>query len=133
MKKPTKSVFLIVAGVYFIGAIIVVSLVAPRFFSESREYGEAEPLVQVIWPMADEMKRFAEERGHPPKSLDEIAGFSPDHDFSALRGYPHEFSTSGPRRFFLRVNKRIAFIVDENYNPAWYQDASAKKPENNLK
>lgn len=130
MKKKTVFVILLVSlvAIFFIG---IGSLLLSKLVTSSHEYGEAEPLVQVIWPMADEMKRFAEVRGHPPKSLDEIAGFSRDHDFSALRGYPHEFSTSGPRRFFLRVNKRCAFIVDENYNPAWYQDASAKKPSNN--
>jgi hypothetical protein len=31
----------------------------------------------------------------------------------------HEFSTSGPRRFFLRVNRRFGFTIDEHYAPQW--------------
>lgn len=34
-----------------------------RFFQSSHDYQEAEPLVQVIWPMAHEMKRFSAEHG----------------------------------------------------------------------
>ena len=51
-----------------------------------------------------------------PASADGIARIT-----SALRRYPHEFSPTGPRRFFLRVNSRFAFVIDEQYTPTWWQ------------
>ena len=129
MKNRTKGVLLLVAVVFGIVAWLVVS----PFWAWRRDYGEAEPLVEVIWPMAGEMKRFSEERGQPPNSLDEIARFSPDHDFSALRRYPHEFSTTGSRRFFLRVNSRFAFIIDEQFMPGWFQPTNVGAAPTNPK
>ena len=117
MKSRSKCVLLLVA--VFLG--IVAWLALSPSLAWRRDYGEAEPLVEVIWPMASEMKRFSDERGQPPNSLDEIARFAPDHDFSALRRYPHEFNTTGPRRFFLRVNSRFAFVIDEQFTPGWFQ------------
>ncbi len=115
MKTRTGCALLLAAVVF----ILVASLPFSRFLAQSRDYGEAEPLVNVIWPMAYEMKRFSEEHGRPPNSLDEIARFSAGHDFSALRRYPHEFSISGPLRFSLRVNRRYGFAIDEHYTAAW--------------
>jgi hypothetical protein len=120
MKKRTKGVVLLVA--VLLG--LVAWLVILPLWGRIRDYGEAEPLVEVIWPMAGEMKRFSEERGRAPNSLDEITRFSPGHDFSALRRYPHEFSTTGPRRFCLRVNRRFAFVIDEHFSPGWLQMAN---------
>ena len=117
MKTRNKGILLLIAVAFII--VIVVWFPVSRFKASSRAYREAEPLVQVIWPMADEMKHFSDERGRPPTSLDEISRFSPQHDFSALRPYPHEFTTTGPRRFFLHCNSRFAFVIDEHYAPAW--------------
>lgn len=114
MKPQTKGAFLLLAVVF-----ILLALPFSCFLASTRDYVEAEPLVEVIWPMACEMKRFSEEHGRSPSSLDEIARFSADHDFSALRRYPHEFSTSGTLRFSLRVNRRYGFSIDEDYTPAW--------------
>ncbi|MES2568904.1 MAG: hypothetical protein V4710_02485 [Verrucomicrobiota bacterium] len=99
----------------------VVWVPVTRWFAWRHAYGQAEPLVQTVWPMAHEMKRFLDERGRPPNSLDELARFSPDLDFSSLHAYPHEFSSSGAKRFFLRVNNRFAFAIDEQFTPAWSQ------------
>lgn len=90
-----------------------------QWFAWRHDYGEAEPLVQSVWPMAQEIRRFVDEYGRPPTSFDELARFSPDHDFSPLRTYPHEFSSSGPRWFFLRVNSRFSFVIDEGFSPHW--------------
>ncbi len=117
MKNRTKGVLLLVDVFFGLVAWLAVS----PWLAWRHDYGEAEPLVEVIWPMASEMKRFSDERGQPPNSLDEIARFAPDHDFSALHRYRHEFSTTGPRRFFLRVNSRFAFVIDEQFTPAWSQ------------
>jgi hypothetical protein len=115
MKTGIKGILVLVTVVF----VLLLWLPVSRFIASRRDYGEAEPLVQVIWPMALEMKRFSEERGHSPNSLDEIARFSPDLDFSPLRRYAHEFSSGGPHRFFLRVNSRFAFTIGEDYTPQW--------------
>lgn len=114
MKTRTHGV-LLVAALVVIGAWVPVS----RLEGWRRDYGQAEPLVEIVWPLAYEMKRFSEQRDRAPNSLDEISGFSPEYDFSMLRSYPHEFSATGPRRFFLRVNSRFAFVIDEHYSPHW--------------
>jgi hypothetical protein len=84
-----------------------------------RDYSQAEPLVQTIWPMANEMKRFHDDHGRSPNSLDEIDSYSSAYDFSALRVYSHEFAPTSSRRFFLRVNRRFAFAIDDRFIPSW--------------
>jgi hypothetical protein len=69
--------------------------------------------------LADEMKQFAKETGRPPNSLEEVAQFAPERDFSAVRRYRHEFTSNGPLRFSMRVNKRFGFTIDEEYRPEW--------------
>ena len=120
MKTPGKVTLLL------LGSLLTAAVGVPgsRALGGRRDYGQAEPLVQSIWPMAEEMQRFSQQHGRPPASLDEIARFSPDHDVSALRAFPHEFSSTGPRRFFLRVNRRFAFTIDEGFKPSWSQPAA---------
>lgn len=106
----------------------------------SRDYREAEPLVQLVWPLAYEMKRFVETEGRDPVSLDEMTKFTNQEDslkrrdFSLLSKYEHSFSPSGERRFFLRVNDRYSFEIDSDYAPDWVhavgaEQASAGQPE----
>ena len=126
MKKRTSAILLLVVVV-----VIVTWVPVTRSLAWRRDYGQAEPLVQTVWPMADEMKRFSEERGRLPNSLDELAAFSPDHDFTSLHSYPHEYRTTGPRRFFLRVNSRFAFVIDEHFTPTWWQPTNVLSPPTN--
>lgn len=129
MKNRTKVALLLVALVFG----VVVWLVVWPYWAWRRDYGEAEPLVQVIWPMAGEMRRFSDERGEPPNNLEEIARFASYLDLSALRYYPHEFSTTGSRRFFLRVNSRFAFVIDEQFKPDWFQPTNVGAAPTNPK
>ena len=129
MKNRTKGALLLIAVVFGVVAWLVVW----PYWAWRRDYGEAEPLVEVIWPMAREMQRFSDERGEPPSSLDDMARFSPDRDLSALRHYPHEFSTIGSRRFFLRVNSRFAFVIDEQFTPGWFQPTNVGAAPTNPK
>lgn len=129
MKTRTIGALLLVGVLFASVAWVPVT----RWFAWRRDYGQAEPLVQTVWPMAQQMKRFLDERGRPPKSLDELARFSPDHSFSSLRAYPHEFSSSGPRRFFLRVNNRFAFAIDEQFTPTWSQPTNVLETPTNPK
>ena len=97
------------------------------------DYREAEALVGTIWPMASEMQRFYEERAKSPESLDELALFTPSSDRAAVRRFPHEFHSTGPRRFFLRVNSRFAFVIDEHFTPSWWQPTNLFSPPTNPK
>jgi len=117
MKKRIRALLLLFGFVVLLLAWVAGS----RSSAWRRDYAQAESLVEIIWPMAFEMKRFSDERGRPPNSLDELAAFSPDHNFSSLRHYPHDFHTIGQRLFFLRVNRRFAFVVDEQFKPGWHQ------------
>jgi hypothetical protein len=126
MKRRTSAVLLLVVVI-----VIVAWVPVTRSLAWRRDYGQAEPLVQTVWPMAYEMKRFSEERGRPPNSLDELAAFSPDRDFTSFRSYPHEYHTMGPRRFFLRVNSRFAFVIDEHFTPTWWQPTNVLSPPTN--
>lgn len=123
MKTRTKVGLLLVAVF-----LLVASYRVSQLFAFRRDFREAELMAEVIWPVAREMKRFANERGRPPNSLDEIAAFAPDHDVAALRRYQYEFSTTGTQRFFLRVNSRYAFAIDEHYTPNWWFPTSLSAP-----
>jgi hypothetical protein len=65
------------------------------------------------------MKQVAEEQGRSATSLEELSTFSGETGIHALCNYPHEFNSTGARRFFLRVNSRFAFEIDAHYQPRW--------------
>jgi hypothetical protein len=130
MKTQIRGVLLLL----LLGVVVVlVARPVSRMFTWQRDYGQAEPLVQTIWPMAAEMQRFSGEHGRSPASLDELAAFSPSFDFAAVRRFPHEFHSTGDRRFFLRVNSRFAFVIDERFNPSWWQPTNVLSPPTNPK
>lgn len=116
--SPVKIRTRIILGV----VLVLVGLVAwPvwSWYAWTRDYGEAEPLEPVVWAMAGEMRLFDREHGRSPASLEEISRYSTEHDFSRLRGYSHEFTPTGSRRFSLRVNGRFAFDIDGDLVPNW--------------
>lgn len=130
MKTLTKGILVLVA----VACVVLVAFPVARVLAWRSDYGEAEPLLgNVVQPLAIEMKRFNEEQGRSPQSLDEIVHFSPDHDFSALRRYPHEFNTTGKRRFFMRVNRRFAIFIDDTYWAQWWQPTSVMSAPTNPK
>lgn len=92
-----------------------------RWYVTSRDYRQAEPLVQTIWPMSRAMKHFSKEYGRSPSSLDEIASHEPNLDVSPLRAHYFEFTPNGSRVFFLRVNSRFAFAINPEFAPYWSQ------------
>ena len=91
----------------------------------SRDYREAEPLVQLIWPLARELERYFDVYGTNPNGLEGLSAFAQQNelsdvsDFSPLAKYDHYFSGSGERRFFLRVNDRYSFEVNADFSPGW--------------
>ena len=114
MKEPAAIVSFVV-----IALIAMAWVPVSRSMAWRRDYAEAEPLLQLVWPMAAEMKRFAEQNGRLPATLEEIAGFSKDYDFSRLRAYHFDFKSQGERIFHLRVNRRFSFEIDKGFRPKW--------------
>lgn len=108
---------IIVAAAVLLGALLWVPI--SRFLGWRHDYAEAEPLQKLVWPMADEMKRFNDERGRPPASIEEISRFSKTYDFSRLGDYRHEFTAGGDRLFYLRANRRFSFQIDKSFTPGW--------------
>jgi len=115
MKTRTK-VFIWTLSLIVLLPILIMGF---RFYMWRRDYGQAEPLVQTVWPLARAMESFARERGRSPENLDEVVRYTPSQDFSRVRVFPHYFCTNGPRRFVLRVNARFAFVIDDHFTPAW--------------
>lgn len=113
-----KGILVLIAVVFVVAAGLPIA----RIIAWRHDYGEAEPLLgDVAYPLALEMRLFNEEHGRSPQSLDEISRFAPDADFSILRRYPHEFKTTGSRRFFMRVNRRFAIFIDDTFWAQWWQ------------
>lgn len=92
-------------------------------------YGEAEPLVQIIWPLANEMESYFSERGTFPESLDDIASFSPDLDLSPLDDYDPVLNTGEDPLFLLRVNDRYSFAISRDFVPSWVTRDQAEQGE----
>lgn len=109
MKKTIFILVLVVTGCFFMLRVI----------SWKRDYREAEQLVQLVWPLADEIKRFKMETGNIPKSLEEIDAFSIKYDFSPLAKYSPNFSTKNGDIVDISINKRFSFKIENNFTPAW--------------
>jgi hypothetical protein len=114
MKKALK-ILCICLGIM----ALIISYPAYRVYDFQKYYGEAEPLVELVWPLAIESSEFASIHGRRPYDLKEIDLFSTAHDFSALGKYRPELHKDGEVYFRMRVNKRYSFIIDQNYTPQW--------------
>jgi hypothetical protein len=117
--KPLKWHLLIPVAVFIgVGVLFIPRVLS--FLSWSRDYQQAEPLFEmVIWPLAEEMKRFAKEHGRSPASLEEMIRYAPGEKFSELSAYRHEFTPTGPQRFYLHVNSRFQFVIHDHFTPTW--------------
>jgi len=82
-------------------------------------YGQAEPLFELVRPLAIKSSEFANEYRRRPNDLKEIDLYSKSHDFSELEKYNPTFYTEGDIYFRMRVNRRFSFIIDQNYKPEW--------------
>ncbi len=115
--------------------LILFSCVLVWVHYRSRDYREAEPLVQLIWPLAYELERYFGVYGTNPNSLEELSAFAQHNeladvsDFSPLTKYEHYFYASGERRFYLRANGRYSFEVDASFTPSWVLPIKAEQPE----
>jgi hypothetical protein len=109
---------------------LVIALARPvwRMLSWREDYGEAEPLVQTIWPMAQSMKAYEEKFGRGPASLEDLASFAPELSVSALTPYDVTLSPEGRQRLFVRVNRKFAFEIDDRFQPSWAEFTGVLQP-----
>lgn len=102
---------------------VLAALLGPmivRQIALANDYGEAESLLQdVVFPMADEMRRYAEEHGRSPSSLAEIQAYAAEHDFSPLQGYEHEFTPDQATRLIVQVNENFSLGIDDTFHIFW--------------
>lgn len=104
----------------FLGIVaLIASYPAYRIYDFQKYYKEAEPLVESVWPLANESSAFASIHGRRPHDLNEIDSFSKSHHFSKLEKYGPEFHRDGEIYFRMHVNKRYAFVIDQKYTPRW--------------
>ncbi|MBX7206792.1 MAG: hypothetical protein K1X78_00655 [Verrucomicrobiaceae bacterium] len=115
MKHLKKTIWVVLA----IALVIVLGRPVWTMLSWREDYGEAEPLVQTIWPMAQSMKAYEEKFGRGPASLEDLASFDPELRVSALTPYDVTLSPEGRQRLFVRVNRRFAFEIDDRFQPSW--------------
>ena len=124
MKHLKKAVWVVLA----IALVIILGRPVWRMLSWREDYGEAETLVQTIWPMAQSMKAYEEKFGRGPASLEDLASFDPGLSVSDLTPYEVTVNPEGRQRLFIRVNRRFAFEIDDRFQPSWAEFAEVLQP-----
>ena len=124
MKHFKKAIWISFA----IALVAIVGRPVLSMLSWREDYGEAEPLVQTILPLAQSMKAYDVKFGRGPASLEDLLSFAPELDVSALKPYDVTLSPDGRQRLFVQVNRRFAFEIDDRYQPSWAEDTGQLQP-----
>ena len=110
-----------VKSIAVIGFGLVVGLLiflGTGFYKRSRAYGEAERLVEVVWPLSLKIRDYVDEKEKRPTSLSDLQSV-PHSDKQRLELYPYRFFGTGEFIFHVPVNKWYGLGVDEEGNPVW--------------
>jgi hypothetical protein len=113
-----KKIVIIFAAVFFGWLAIFGVAAAINLFSWRDEYIEAEPYVEVIWPLSSEIREFEKERGRRPKSLAELEQFA-GLDLTKIATFQHRFYEKGSLVFTIKINETHGFKIDDSFSPAW--------------
>ena len=98
-----------IAGVYFVKKAQWV-----------HAYNQAEPLVQLVWPLAADMKTYYSEHGTNACALKDVTS---DPEMLALDKYHPKFTPGGTNIFMLTVNDSYGFGISSDFTPHWiYQN-----------
>ncbi len=124
MKHLKTAIWVVLA----LSLVLIVGRPVARMLSWQEEYGEAESLVQTIWPMSQSMNAYEERFGRSPETLEDLASFDPDLNLSALAPYDVRLSPEGRQRLFVRVNRRFAFEIDDRFQPSWAEFTAVLEP-----
>lgn len=124
MKHLKTAVWVVLA----LTLVVIVGRPVVRMLSWQEDYGEAESLVETIWPMSQSMKAYEEKFGRGPATLEDLASFDPDLNLSALAPYGVTLSPEGRQRLVVRVNRRFAFEIDDRFQPSWAEFTTVLEP-----
>lgn len=127
MKKKWILAAVGLAVSVFLSYEIVGSLRA--YWKMHDDYREAEPLVQLVWPLSHQLEDFVDQHDRLPSDLDEIDRFSEDFDFSPLKAYDHLFSPNSENVFSLSVNRSHSFTINEKFEPTLVWRRSAEQAQ----
>jgi hypothetical protein len=99
-----------------IGAAImaIVHIVGKVRWTQS--YNQAEPLVQLVWPLAADMQEYYAKHGYNARALADVTS---DPEKLALTQYSPVFTPDGTNIFKLTVNDSYGFGISSNFTPYW--------------
>ena len=100
-------------------AAIMASLVVPQVIASlkgMRQYQEAEPLVEQVWPLAEDMRVYYSKYGSNACSLADITS---DPMKLALAKYNPEFTPTETNIFKMMVNESFGFTISADFTPHW--------------
>ena len=105
-------------GIYLL--TICVAAIAGVYFVKKAQwvhaYNQAEPLVQLVWPLAADMKTYYSEHGTNACALTDVTS---DPEMLALDKYHPEFAPDGTNIFTLTVNNSYGFEISSDFTPHW--------------
>ena len=112
MKKRilVLSVLAIAICAMLLGPLVV------KHLNWSQNYQEAEPYVEMIWPLAEAMESFHETQGKNPTSLEQI---SSDSEVLALMSFDPEFTPEESTIFTVMINEMFGFVISDEYHAGW--------------
>ena len=100
--------------------------IAIRFFRGARLYQEAEPLVELVWPLAEDMRAYYSEHGSNACSLADITS---DPMKISLAKYKPELTPLGTNIFKMMVNESYGFTISADFTPRWIFPDKRKRIE----
>ena len=100
-------------------AICAAAIVGVHFMGKAKwlfAYNQAEPLVQLVWPLAGDMQAYYLKHGSNACALADITS---DSEKLALANYRPVFTPDGTNIFKLTVNDRYGFAISSEFMPHW--------------
>ena len=108
--KKTAVILVIICAVTIAGALILGKV---RWV---QSYNQAEPLVQLVWPLAVDMQEYYSEHGYNARALADVTS---DPEKLSLSKYSPVFTPDGTNIFTLTVNDSYGFGISSNFAPHW--------------
>ena len=105
-------------GIYLL-AICVFAIAGVYFVKKAQwlyAYNQAEPLVQLVWPLAADMQAYYSEHGTNACALTDVTS---DPEKLALANYRPVFTPGGTNILTLTVNDSFGFGISTEFTPHW--------------
>ena len=105
-------------GIYLL-ATCVIAIAGVYFVKKAQwlhAYNQAEPFVQLVWPLAADMKAYYLEHGSNACALTDVTS---DPEMQVLTKYHPIFTPDGTNIFTLTVNDSYGFGISSDFTPHW--------------